>query len=132
MLEGRMGIQSRKDELKRLTEEIEGFSCQRCHECCRQPGFVYLSADEAEASASHLKMDVYHFVDQYCDIQDRRKLVLKKHSDESCVFLGDQGCMIHPKKPLQCREFPVRWRTDRSLEYCAGLRKLNISARSST
>lgn len=102
----------------------EQFGCRRCNECCRQPGFVYLAAGEAEAIASFLKTDLYDFTDRCCEVVDRRRLVLKKHADETCIFLEAGGCSIHPAKPVQCREFPFRWRTERSFEYCEGLKRL--------
>lgn len=106
---------------------LEKFECQRCNECCKQPGFVYLKDGEAERIAAFLKMEVYQFTEQYCEVQDRQWLVLKKKNGETCRMLQegkDGGCSIHPVKPEQCRAFPVRWRTVKSLSYCAGLRKL--------
>ncbi len=35
------------------------------------------------------------------------------------------GCSIHAVKPAQCVDFPVRWRTANSLDYCVGLKTLN-------
>ena len=105
-------------------ERLEEFVCQRCNECCRQPGFVYLNSSEAESIAAFLKISAFDFVNQYCDLQDRSRLVLKKNSDESCIFLSAEGCSIHPVKPAQCRGFPVKWRTINSFDYCAGLKAL--------
>ena len=108
-----------------LEAKIEkDFSCQRCNECCRRPGFVYLKDGEAERMARHLTMPLYDFTDQYCDVIDRRRLVLKKLTDETCVMLENNGCKVHPAKPEQCREFPYRWHTPASWEYCEGLKAL--------
>lgn len=107
-----------------IEKKIERFECQRCNECCRQPGYVYLAGGEAETIAAFLGMDLYDFTDRYCEIVDRRRLVLKKHADESCVFLNASGCSIHAAKPVQCKDFPFRWRTERSFQYCQGLKKL--------
>jgi Fe-S-cluster containining protein len=105
-------------------ERLAKFICQRCNECCKKPGFVYLKEGEAEAIAGHLGMGDFDFVNQYCELLDRQKLVLKKHPDESCIFLTPTGCAVHAVKPLQCRDFPMKWRTPASLEYCAGLKKV--------
>ena len=107
-----------------LDEKLEKFECLRCNECCRQPGFVYLRPGEPEAMAAFLKMDERQFLDEFCELQDRRQLVLKKNPDESCVFLNDSGCRVHPVKPGQCLDFPRKWRTPKSLEYCQGIRKI--------
>ncbi len=103
---------------------LEAFECQRCNACCRQPGFVYLKEGEAEQIAGFLKLDVYTFTDRYCEVQERQHLVLKKESDEACIFLTGGGCSVHAVKPVQCRDFPKKWRTPRSFEYCEGLKKL--------
>ncbi len=122
-------------ELSQKKIESE-FSCQRCNACCRQPGFVYLKEGEAERIAAYLKMTLYDFTDQYCEVIDRRRLVLKKLPDEICVFLApfqssnddkpfeEGGCRIHAVKPEQCRDFPYRWHTSESFEYCMGLRTI--------
>lgn len=102
----------------------EKFECQRCNECCRKPGYVYLKEGEAERIAEYLKLPIYDFTDQYCDVIDRRRLVLKKQPDEVCIFLDDNGCQVHAVKPEQCREFPYRWHTPASWNYCAGLRDM--------
>lgn len=107
-----------------LEEKLEKFECQRCNECCRQPGFVYLLQNEADDIAKFLGMNSFDFVNQYCELEDRRKLVLKKHADEACIFLRENGCSIHAVKPQQCRDFPVRWRTVKSFSYCLGLKNL--------
>ncbi len=133
------------------------FQCQRCNECCRKPGYVYLKEGEAERIAEFLKMPLYDFTDEYCDVIDQRRLVLKKLPNEVCIFLtvhanlngrdsfenkksthpptdeknkigegfGREGCCIHEVKPEQCRDFPYRWHTPASWEYCAGLRELS-------
>ena len=107
-----------------LEEKLKYFKCQRCNECCKQSGFVYLEAGEADQIAGFLKLDVYQFSEKFCDLQDKQKLILKKNLDESCIFLTPEGCSIHPQKPKQCRDFPVSWRTAKSLDYCAGLKLL--------
>ena len=74
--------------------------------------------------ASFLGQDIYNFVNERCDLLDRRQLVLKKLEDEACIFLGEKGCSVHSVKPGQCRDFPIRWRTVKSLSYCGGLKRL--------
>ena len=69
-----------------LEDQLKQFKCQQCNKCCRQPGFVYLEPSEAEQIADFLNLDVYQFNAQYCDLHDKQRLVLKKNSDESCIF----------------------------------------------
>jgi len=103
---------------------MKNFRCQRCGTCCKQPGFVYLKAGDVERLATHLAIDVYQFTETYCLLMDRQHLVLKKRSDETCLFLGGSGCSVYDARPTQCREFPLSWKTERSLNYCEGLKKI--------
>jgi len=100
------------------------FQCKRCGACCRQPGFVYLKDGEAERLAACLGLDVYAFTETYCLFLDRQHLVLKNHSDEICLFYGPAGCRVYDARPEQCRDFPLGWKTKRSLEYCEGMKKV--------
>jgi hypothetical protein len=106
-----------------LEKRLEKFECQRCNECCRQPGFVYLREGEGERIAAFLSMEVRDFTEKYCEIEERRWLVLKKFPDEACIFLTPEGCSVHPVKPVQCEGFPRKWRTAASFQYCQGLLK---------
>ena len=105
-------------------EKLAKFKCQRCNECCKKPGFVYLQSGEENAIAAFLGMGSFDFVNRFCELEERRKLVLKKNPDESCVFLAADGCSIHAVKPRQCRDFPIKWRTPASYDYCAGLKQV--------
>lgn len=96
------------------------FVCRKCGACCCQPGFVYLTEQESVEIAEYCGENIYHFNSTFCDILDRRKLVLKKKTDEVCVFLTDSKCNIYPVRPRQCREFPVEWKTEKSAVYCEG------------
>lgn len=100
------------------------FPCRQCGACCRQPGFVYLTHEDVERLAAHLKMDVYGFTEAHCLLQGRRYLALRKHADERCIFLQPGGCEAYEARPSQCREFPSKWKTERSPGYCEGLKEL--------
>jgi Fe-S-cluster containining protein len=57
---------------------------------------------------------------------DRKGLVLKNRTDDSCAWLTeDNRCRIHPVKPDKCRTFPYEWTNSDSYEICAGLKGLN-------
>jgi len=98
------------------------FRCKQCGACCKQPGYVYLKEADAERLSAALGMDVYAFTEIYCVLLDRKHLALKKHADETCLFLRAEGCSVYESRPVQCRDFPHGWKTERSLEYCPGLK----------
>jgi len=110
-----------------LEKILERFRCQQCNECCKKPGYVYLRPDEADRIAGFLTLDPRDFINEHCELLEKRQLVLKKNPDESCIFLTNEGCRIHPVKPQQCQDFPVKWRTDQSFSYCEGLKKLGLT-----
>lgn len=93
---------------------LEGFECRCCGNCCRVPGVVRVSEAEADAIADFLHMNVYAFAQAYTQIApDRKTLVLAGQVDDACIFLmPDSRCRIHPVKPIQCRTYPERWRSD--------------------
>jgi uncharacterized protein len=102
---------------------MTSFQCQRCSACCKQPGFVYLKEADAERLAGYLEMDIYQFTGTHCLLLDRKHLALKKNSDETCLFLSVAGCRVYEARPIQCRDFPLSWKTEKSLAYCEGLKK---------
>ena len=107
-----------------IQEKLKIFECQRCNECCKKPGYVYLREGEAEKISILMNLDLYAFTEKYCDLIERKQLVLKKKANEFCVFLSDEGCLVHDAKPNQCRVFPHAWRTMASFDYCEGLKKI--------
>ncbi len=106
------------------TERLSEFECRRCNQCCMQPGFVYLKEADLPALAAGLGLTEFDFVNAYCDLENRRRLVLKKKANEHCVFLTEAGCSVYAARPAQCRDFPRAWRTARSFDYCEGLKAL--------
>ena len=101
------------------------FICLRCGACCRWEGAVKLIGDEADRIAAFLGMSVEEFIDRHTTITpDRRHLSLLSKNDGSCEYLGENGCLINPVKPLQCREFPMKWNFPGWMEECAAGREL--------
>ena len=100
------------------------FNCHRCGNCCRVPGAVHVTAEEAEAIAAFLGMDVYAFTEAYARLDDARsRLVLLEQPDGACIMLTpDNVCRINPVKPRQCRDFPSGWRTPATVAACPALR----------
>ena len=35
-----------------------------------------------------------------------RQVLVFKHNEEGCVFLGSGGCTVHPHRPRACRSYP--------------------------
>lgn len=100
--------------------DLTGFRCLNCGACCRQRGYVRLQKNEADRIAEYLGMKVRLFIDRHTRLtRDRQNLSLNETSTGECVFLTPAGCLIHPVKPRQCRDFPVQWRFKEFETICA-------------
>lgn len=91
------------------------FQCTLCGNCCTGgPGYVWISDEEIDLLAAHLKLSREETLKKYCR-KLHGKISLKESRDENgeypCVFLtdlgnGKRGCGIYPVRPLQCRTWP--------------------------
>ena len=104
------------------------FQCRPgCTECCRRPGFVYLSEADLARAAQYLGLAPAEFERRYC-YRTPNRLRLRVPREVRCTFLTDDGCRIHPAKPTQCRTFPFwpellesRREWNQTARYCPGM-----------
>ena len=103
------------------------FRCERCGNCCRGEGDVYVSAGDLERIALHFGLTRREFVKRYCG-RSGRHIVLAEQENHDCIFLDGTTCTIHEVKPTQCVKWPF-WRSVVSTpqgfafakSYCEGL-----------
>ena len=106
------------------------FECQRgCTNCCRQKGFVYITESDLVRIAAFLKLSAAEFERRFV-YRTRHLLRLRMPKHSQCHFLREDGCSIHPVKPVQCRIFPFwpelmddkrKWK--KTARYCPGIGK---------
>jgi len=106
------------------------FECQRgCTNCCRQKGFVYLTETDLPRIAQFVGMKPAEFEKRYV-YRTKHLLRLRMPRHTQCHFLREDGCSIHPVKPVQCRIFPFwpeltedkrEWR--KTAQWCPGVGK---------
>lgn len=85
------------------------FKCTGCGRCCSgAPGYVWVSEEEINEMATHLKMDLDQFVKKYIRIVGDRVSLIERRlgPDFECVFLKGKQCMIYEVRPKQCKTFP--------------------------
>jgi len=102
---------------------FRNFQCRQCGECCKGKGTVQLSSQELEDICRYLAISHRLAMRYYC-YRDKKKYVLFDQPDESCIFLRQNRCLIHPVKPSQCRNFPHEWNEKKMLERCEGYQAL--------
>lgn len=83
------------------------FKCTGCGQCCTgAPGYVWVTDEEIEAIANHLKVDIIDFHRRYVRQVGNRKSLLEDPRSYDCIFLKENKCQIYSLRPKQCRTFP--------------------------
>ncbi|MDQ7051411.1 MAG: YkgJ family cysteine cluster protein [candidate division KSB1 bacterium] len=83
------------------------FLCQPgCAACCKIPGHVQLSPEDAANMARLLGMPENEFIASYVKQSDK-SWRLAERPDGACVMLDEQDrCRVHAARPKQCRSYP--------------------------
>jgi Fe-S-cluster containining protein len=91
----------RRTELDSKT--LFSFACRCCLQCCRAKK-IQVNPFEIARLAGNLGISTTEFIDRYT-IENGS--FLKFDSNNSCIFLGGDGCMVHADRPLVCRLYPL-------------------------
>jgi len=82
------------------------FSCTRCGNCCRGPGYVWVDDEEVNLLADHFAMPIDEFEKVYTRKIGRSRS-LRDQANDNCVFFDDEaGCLVYEARPRQCRTWP--------------------------
>jgi Fe-S-cluster containining protein len=106
------------------------FVCQRCGQCCRGRGGIWLHPKRLQALATYLGLDLNTLIATYLEPdgslegihQNLLNGVAARETDWPLIQVGlapegycaffdqtRQACVIHPLKPLACRAWPFYW-----------------------
>jgi uncharacterized protein len=106
------------------------FACQPgCTKCCNVRGFVYITENDLQRMANYIGVTLKEFEKAYV-IRFKHVLRLRKPKPSQCHFLTENGCSVHPVKPVQCRLYPfwpelvenrANWQAERAM--CPGIGK---------
>lgn len=107
------------------------FECTGCGQCCTgAPGYVWVTPEEIEAIADHLKLSTKEFRQKYVRQVGERESLLERPRTYDCVFLKNNKCEIYSLRPMQCRTFPwwqhnlqseAQW--NEAAKYCEGINR---------
>ncbi len=78
------------------------YRCNGCTRCCYK--HIQLNPYEITRLAHNRGLDSRAFLLAYTEAGGS---VLKRRSDNACVFLDGHRCSVHPDRPLVCRLYPL-------------------------
>jgi uncharacterized protein len=85
------------------------FACRACGRCC-QGKIILVGPHEILGMSRALGIGTTEFLARYTR---EGGTTLKVTEDGRCVFVGPGGeCLVHPRRPLVCRLYPLGRRTD--------------------
>lgn len=85
-------------------QEAFGFTCARCLRCCYHKR-IQLNPYEVARLARQVGVSTTVFRAEFT--REGAGNALNQTEIGACVFLGSEGCMIHPDRPLVCRLYPL-------------------------
>ncbi len=104
--------------------DLTHFQCIQCHACCKESGYVRLTPEETQVIADFIEMEIMEFTHAYTRLtHDRTGLSLIEKDNGECIFLTPQGCSINPVKPVQCKDFPWKWKFSSFEQVCGWAKK---------
>ena len=84
--------------------QVFGYTCHRCMRCCYNKR-IQINPYESARLARNLGKTTTEFRSAWTE--DGAGTVLKQTDTGACIFLGDDGCTVHPDRPLVCRLYPL-------------------------
>jgi Fe-S-cluster containining protein len=85
-------------------EQAFGYECHRCLRCCRHKR-IQLNPYEVARLARARNVTTTELRARYT--LDGLGVELAQVESGDCVFLGPEGCTVHPDRPLVCRLYPL-------------------------
>ena len=79
------------------------FSCMRCLQCCHHKK-IQVNPYEIARLASNLGISTTECIAHYTVEEGT---YLKFDDNNTCIFLGSDGCKVHSDRPLVCRLYPL-------------------------
>jgi uncharacterized protein len=81
------------------------YLCNACSRCCHNKA-IRVGPYEILRLARHLGMTTTEFIAQHTEAGGT-VLRMRDENNRACIFLNEQGCGVHPDRPLACRLYPL-------------------------
>ena len=101
---------SYRDTLARVDFALEresafSYHCNACSRCCHNKA-IRVGPYEILRLARRLGMTTTDFIAQHTEAGGT-VLRMREENNRACIFLNQQGCSVHPDRPLACRLYPL-------------------------
>jgi len=97
----------REAELKKLSKEKKEVmvgSCAQCGICCRL-FYINLTQKEWESETYETQVKASEIYDKFRIVQGYGGNILCQKNDGSCIYLKNNMCSIHTRRPQSCKDF---------------------------
>jgi uncharacterized protein len=89
-------------------ESAFSYQCNACSRCCHNKA-IRIGPYEILRLARRLGMTTTEFIARHTEAGGTM-LRMRDENNRACIFLNQQGCSVHPDRPLACRLYPLaRW-----------------------
>ena len=92
------------DQHAAARSEAFAFHCAACSRCCHHK-VIQTNPYEIAELAAFKGVTAAEFRERWTE--GGAGTALARTEADVCVFLGDQGCTVHPARPLVCRLYPL-------------------------
>ena len=83
------------------------FGCTQCGVCCvGEPGYVWLTLEEARKISEAVGVDFARFQRAYLRMVGERISLKERRNGECVIWKEGEGCLAYDDRPRQCRTFP--------------------------
>lgn len=76
--------------------------CSHCGVCCR---LFLINLTEEEYKSGKYKTQFDEFLEDFREAEFAGANILKQKEDDSCIYLKNNKCSIHSRRPGSCRNF---------------------------
>jgi len=91
------------DQQQMSRDAAFSYECHACQRCCHDK-LIQVNPYEIARLARNRGISTGEFIDQYLSTEGP---YLRFLENTACVFLTEQGCSVHPDRPLVCRLYPL-------------------------
>ncbi len=85
---------------------LAGFSCHKSGNCCRAPGFVYVTAADISKMAAHLGLAEAAFREGYVRRHKGWEVIAAPDFRPNCFLDEENRCSVYEHRPVACRTYP--------------------------